>query len=34
MALEPENAVAVTLATVALHNMLQMESKGSYTFNG
>ena len=34
MALEPEKAVVITLATVALHNMLQMESKESYTFDG
>ena len=34
MALEPEKAVVITLATAALHNMLRMESKESYTFNG
>ena len=34
MALEPEKAVAITLATVAPHNMLRMESKTSYTFDG
>ena len=34
MALEPEKAVVITLATVALHNMSRMESKKSYTFDG
>ena len=34
MALESERTVVITLATVALHNMLRMESKESYTFNG
>ena len=34
MALEPEKAVAITLATIVLHNMLRMESKKSYTFDG
>ena len=34
MALEPEKAVVITLATVALHNMLRMESKESYPFDG
>ena len=33
-ALEPEKAVAITLVTVALHNMLRIESKESYTFDG
>ena len=34
MALEPEKALAITLATVALHNMLRMENKKSYISNG
>ena len=34
MALEPEKAVVITLATAALHNMLRMGSKESHTFNG
>ena len=34
MALEQEKAVLITLATVAPYNMLQMESKESYTFDG
>ena len=34
MALEPEKAVVITLATIALHNMLRMESKESYIFDG
>ena len=34
MAFEPEKAIAITLATVGLHNMLRMESKESYTFDG
>ena len=34
MALEPEKAVVITLTTVALHSMLRMESKESYTFDG
>ena len=33
MALEAEKAVFISLATVALHNMLWMESKESYTFD-
>ena len=33
MALEAEKAVVITLATVALHNMMRMESKESYTFH-
>ena len=33
VALEPEKAVVITLATVTLHNMLRMESKESYTFD-
>ena len=34
MAFEPEKAIVITLATVGLHNMLRMESKESYTFDG
>ena len=31
MALEPNKAVDITLATIALHNMLRMESREKYT---
>ena len=34
MALEPNKTVDITLATVALHNMLRMESREKYTADG
>ena len=34
MALEPNKAVNITLATIALHNMLRMESREKYTADG
>ena len=34
MALEPNKAVDITLATIALHNMLRMESWEKYTADG
>ena len=34
MALEPKKAVDITLATIALHNMLRVESREKYTADG
>ena len=34
MALEPNKAVDITLATIALHNMLRMKSREKYTADG
>ena len=34
MALEPKKAIDITLATIALHNMLRVESREKYTADG